>query len=1495
MPTEEAVRSPRGDDQSVEQQPPASPKHVFDDDIEVQSQSAIDGGNTQPAADDHHNPTPKHDANPTQSKVDPPPTNTQPESAHPSQSSAQISSQRNEDDGDGDEPDRAETASHTSSTLFEKILDKPARAPSLVSAWMSHVSVNGPDAMASLVSLVMSAARPVPCAHDQLVTSQMIIANNPPESVKEMCQTMAVDAPERVVVLAKDTASRRVRRAYEDFWRRIAAEAPDIVLYHTDCFDTLIPWLDAMSSAPIRALRVSACIAAYRLVDGFIEVNCQLRKHLASIQRQLNTERRRSGINVHDQNAKTVKNRRTSAKGKKKELSVKGKELANKVDELTAKDSELTELSDRVYRTMFICRYRDISADVRSLSISALGGWIIMFPEQFLDDTHNKYIGWLLSDKDAGVRKTSLDVLHRMLKKKDYFANFETFLQRFSDRIFEMAWDKDDLVAVTAIRLLNFLLPYNQNSKLLRPSHCESVCAIALGDSHTEIRHAAGEFLATLVTMDIDDVGASVAKPKRAYRKRSGRRSSSGPFNTLLREIPPVERAKDDIRELLYAMARKEDDAVDEALTVDSVWDHLPALRCWQAFEELLRESPDSNSNNEDEEVLSETEKGMLCRILLASAAEASGNGDPNRAKIVEKGEYADPETPSVLLSKQFLPLLPRLLSQYQSDSTAVCALIQLPQHFEMSTFDQQGHESYFSTLLDRIIAVLLKHTGSEDVTAACAETLRCFLSDQNPLKKATSTALQLCCQSATKDLSLQIRADLSKSEPDNIAALVSQVRVLAELVDTGLSTYETVKEVLLYQENNLQSSELGALVTVDTIRVACAFAVWSLSRIKSRIASADSSETPLEDVLDLEEVKEYRKHGTDVTGVLQRICGNSSMPIPVRLISARCILIVLTLCRGIEKNAEMKIIRGRADSDTTQGATDLDILNLKDSVPNLVEVMRSVVHSLVDSELHQRRSRSSKRASNPSTPNEDDRRDFFACLVQASLQSFLSRSISHLPLLGVLLTGAKEERGLEASDYTTSRVCRDYLQQRQIRKTSLTQDIIRALGEVTALKCSKEEHQNIIRELAESCVSFRYRRDLKAKASTELLQGLIDYCSSSTTETDFVHRLLLLSCASFAVVSHISQEDGQKAMEQISAIDTHLTKYNDSVGEDLVKLFEVCRSSIAEVVDGKTPDLPSFSKIVDRPASSGGIPSRRRKRRTRSPRARTPLPEPVTVRKSSRLRKKVDYARMEIHESEEEEEEGEEEEEEEGDNEEVSSERGNDNTSQSEPTVADVARNMMEYENSPLAVRKRTSREVPSADLSPAKRRRRNGDGPIERETADPVQRKEGKHQSSIHNESGANEQQCSDETAEREHASQLDGEESSGQNSSERVHQEQVEEPELKAEPGQRRSKRVSANRKPKALTQSNGKQNGRRSRRNIERGKVDVSSEENVDSKGGGSKVVDESNSSSEKSLAQSDARTEVGGKGRTGSSGKNEVKKQTPLSKKAVVQRRKVRRW
>jgi hypothetical protein len=52
-----------------------------------------------------------------------------------------------------------------------------------------------------------------------------------------------------------------------------------------------------------------------------------------------------------------------------------------------------------VYCSVFVHRYRDVEAVIRTECIRELGLWIIKYPDRFLDDIYLRYLGWQLSDK----------------------------------------------------------------------------------------------------------------------------------------------------------------------------------------------------------------------------------------------------------------------------------------------------------------------------------------------------------------------------------------------------------------------------------------------------------------------------------------------------------------------------------------------------------------------------------------------------------------------------------------------------------------------------------------------------------------------------------------------------------------------------------------------------------------------------------------------------------------------------------------------------------------------------------------------------------------------------------------------------------------------------------------------------------------------------------------------------------------------------------------
>ena len=1153
-------------------------------------------------------------------------------------------------------------------TLFSSIYTTPACIPGLVSPWMTHIQTNGPAAVASILSLVVSISRVMESPPDDVILPSHVIANDPKATVKHVHDVIVSDLHGRVLITAKDTASRRIRRAYEDFWRRIAAEATDVVLYDTDCFDTLISWLDAMAGSPSRSLRLAASLGAYRMVDGFVEKGNKLRKQLATMQRQLNTEKRRCGV---DDKRKKVG----------KELSQKGKELVKKVDDLTANNSELIVLADKVFRTVFVVKYRDISADIRNVSVAALGGWILSFPDHFLDDSNNKYIGWLLSDKDPVVRKSSLDALLRMLKKKDFFPSLELFLKRFSHRIVEMTRDKDDHVSVGAITLLTALIEHG----IVQGEACEQVCGTAVEEPHTEIRRAAGEFMARLIVSHYGQEKPT-AQPKRGRAART----SDGIFNPGLGEIPSPRLSREYLKELLFAVLRNVDEPSTPFFAVDSVWDSFPAVRCWQAFSDLLlehAEPPPAKGKGrasrkgkvaiaEDEDGLNDFDKSILCEMLLASATEASGNGDATRARLVEKGERLNPEPPSVLLSQHFLPLLPKLLSQFQTDLRALRSLVKLPIHFSLKVFDQDGQDTHFMELLGKIIDVLTRNTGSPEVSAACAESLRSLLSDQNPLRQQTITALQAGCIEAAKELAIQVRSNLSESQPEDVASAILRVRILSELVAPGSSVEESVIKLFEYQLEQTDTSDLGDEVTVDVARTASALTIWSLARVRSRLETFSESSNMLEDMQELEEVKDLRRLGSSVINLLLRAFSSSSLAIFPRVMLLQAFLTMSTLARGIEKQASTSENENRNSDEHQPEKGDLDLLDIRGNTAALVKGLRTCVTELI---LHQlglkNQSRPSDQKQKQALPDEDVR-NCFASLVQASFQSPFSNDISHFPLLGLLLKFSAKDVEPAVTEFTAFQLCRKYCQQRQLRESSLLKDEVRALQQVTGFDIDEEKRYNLVRELSEALISSRQHAELKITAAQDLLKSLMDGAIASEEE-QLSMNVELLSNAGFPLCSHLSETHAKGLLEKSKEIQIQVDeKLADEESADVARLFDTLHIALESVANGETPVMPKPRTKSIAQRKKKRTKKRRRTATSGARQIQSPIANSQGVRRSSREKRRINYARMQDRPSESED----------ASDEANSSGDDDDQGTQEESpqNAAEMARDLMRYSSSP-------------------------------------------------------------------------------------------------------------------------------------------------------------------------------------------------------------------
>lgn len=1039
--------------------------------------------------------------------------------------------------------------------MLSKLTHAPLSASNLLSEWLVQLTINGPASVASLLSLVIAIGRPTGVlAHQQLVTPDMVIANQPHNNIASFSAILSTDPNARVPILAKDAHSKRARKAYEDFWCRLPTDASNVVIFDTDCVETLISWLEPMACSASRGLRTAACYAAYRMVDGFIAVKMRLQKDLSSMQRQLSSERTKSG----DASATPSK---SPGRPRDKPLSAKGKELARKVEELSTNNSELSELCDRVFRSVFVLKYRDVSPDIRGLSVKALGSWIMALPRQFLDDIHLKYIGWLLFDKDASVRKSAMEVVLSVVSKKDLFRNLNTFLGRFCGRVVEMCRDKDDTVAISAINILTHLEPHDVLDRKSR----EIVCALAIEETQVDIRRAAGEFLSHMIIRKASSQQPPTASGKKAQRPsgQKGKRALAARALEQLGEVPSLDISREHIKQLLADVTRKSSEHCS-VLAVDAVWDHLPALRCWDAFTSFLvdrtipsssssrrtsrtssRKSTGSASTTTGESGISDSDKVSLCEILLASAIEASGKGDEARAKLITQSETDGAESPSESFTRFMVLELPKVLTHFQADGQVMKYLVQLPRLYRLDTLEQESFKPHLKSLLNRLVDALTRHSGETGVTFACSDTFRCLLSDENPIKAMTMQTLQLACRKATKEFCVAVMSGLADVEPETVRVSLVRLRVLSELVEPSVSILDPLLKLLEHQIEKGSNSELSDEVTSDAVRTMIGLVVWSLLRFRSRLNNPSVSNLNPTTFFEASDIQEAQKRGADIVSRILEMCACVKVSPYVNTVSLQGLLTIMTLCAGIEKLL-VERMQGSGTGSTSphvEVKNQIDLLSLKARRDVLADVVKQSTISLIEHELQlrsHRRGKSSKQVEHSDVPLKQ----CMAALIQASIQSPISKEICHLPLMGLLLKGKRGRQENNENDVSIVDICRRYYEHRIMRGSRITEEEIRILMDCGSLERRNAKSFVTSRDMAEIFVSFRRRSVERNALSLHILRVLVDWVVDEDHDVKtIVDGVRMLCNVATGMLGYLTGEGSQYARQKLKALEEVLKK----------------------------------------------------------------------------------------------------------------------------------------------------------------------------------------------------------------------------------------------------------------------------------------------------------------------------------------------------------------
>ncbi|XP_069027301.1 cohesin subunit SA-1-like [Embiotoca jacksoni] len=565
---------------------------------------------------------------------------------------------------------------------------------------------------------------------------------------------------------------RRFKASLCEFARVLVRSCQNSLIYDEYLFPSLLALLTGLSDSQVRAFRHTSTLLAMKLMTGLVEVAGVVSTQLQTTQRQYDMEKSKK---AHDR------------------ASDRLEKLQATVSELRENREELSSLMNATFRGVFVHRFRDRVPEIRAECIEALGLWLKMDPEDFLNDGCLKYLGWTLHDKQSPVRLRCVRALQGLYKEKEFIGRLELFTSRFKERILSMVLDKDPDVAVEVVNLL--LLIQQTTEEDLKEEECGHIYPLVYA-SHRGLASAAGAFLynklKSVITIDCQDTDKS---------------NSVAFFQILISFFIQSEFHE------------------HGAYLVDSLWSVAGTeLRDWATMTALLLQ--EAGLMYEEEGALIEL---MMCAIRQAAQATPPVGRTQGKKTLGMKDKKIQ-EQDRRRIATHFIPLLPQLLTKYSADAAKVSLLLKAPLYFELEMYSSaQWLEKHMDLLLSQICGIVRKHT-EVTVLEACARLFCTLCSECYTFSSRAHLAfsqlldgLAECFSTYLSDL-LQGTAD----EDDTYSAATALKRIAALSFAQDLRSWQLFDPCLQLVQSRMESRELDKELLVPALKCAAFQLMWA-------------------------------------------------------------------------------------------------------------------------------------------------------------------------------------------------------------------------------------------------------------------------------------------------------------------------------------------------------------------------------------------------------------------------------------------------------------------------------------------------------------------------------------------------------------------------------------------------------------------------------------------------------------------------------------------
>ncbi|SCV69509.1 BQ2448_2529 [Microbotryum intermedium] len=649
-------------------------------------------------------------------------------------------------------------------SIFNAVRDPNSALETTVEDWFEQYSEEPGPAMAELVNFLLRS-----CGCNSSVDEhQAVDEDGVVETLSDIQDEFKNETSLAYPVISRSAAYKSFRGSLATFISKLFQSAAlSDVLYESDFSNVLLPWIVTLSSSKIRSFRHTATLFGMHSVAGLSAAHATVRKEHATAQRAAEAE--------------TKKGRKDKARFK---------ELQKTAEAIHDKQKQIEDTIGSLWDTIFVNRYRDTDAGIRSECIAAFASLIKINPDYWIDGHHMRYVGWVLSDEAKEPRREAVRALFSLYAKEAYIGAIQHFTERFKGPLVQMAiGDVDTAIRVQTIQVLRQM----ENHGLLDEDQSDEIAKLVF-ETEPRVRRAAADFFTKVWKEEVaeSEKEFSTGRETSAASKKKGTGVSAETkkqirLKTLAEmlikygnAIDGVDEGEDEDETSGDGDTAEKPDMADikthhgrVAFAVEALWDRLDTVQEWQAIMDflLLDHSGASSGKGgrkngkgkakqaaEGDEVeesckLTEEEETLLVEVLVASITRLIAASQATTKKVstdvlahvvgtsadsgichfmLLQGKEQDDEVQADV-TRAVIEALPRLFAKHQTVSTRIVDILAIPRLLLLDVYLDLRMVTAYEGLWDAVTTQFFKHSDV-DVLDQATQTIMY-------LRKASSLA----------------------------------------------------------------------------------------------------------------------------------------------------------------------------------------------------------------------------------------------------------------------------------------------------------------------------------------------------------------------------------------------------------------------------------------------------------------------------------------------------------------------------------------------------------------------------------------------------------------------------------------------------------------------------------------------------------------------------------------------------------------------------------